>query len=153
MTDREVEVLVRVADAEVPAGRLWCHRRRGAESQTFRYAGEYLALPGAYELDPRLPLVEGALQTPVGRPMFGAFSDAAPDRWGRRLIGRAERRRVKRDGGTARSFGEADYLLGVRDDLGAEDDELDLMAPAFEHGASAEAARRAADDTPDRGQT
>ena len=54
---------------------------------------------------------------PPSRAIFGAFSDAAPDRWGRRLIGRAERRRVKREGGTAQSFGEADYLLGVRDDL------------------------------------
>lgn len=117
MADREVEVLVRVADANVLAGRLWCHRRRGIESQTFRYASEYLALPGAYELDPRLPLVEGAQQTPAGRAIFGALSDAAPDRWGRRLIDRAERRRVKREGRAARSFGEADYLLGVRDDL------------------------------------
>lgn len=117
MADREVEVTVRVARDDVLAGRLWCHRRRGVESQTFRYANEYLALPGAYELDPRLPLVEGSQQTPVGRAIFGAFSDAAPDRWGCRLIGRAERRRVKREGGAARSFGEADYLLGVRDDL------------------------------------
>jgi serine/threonine-protein kinase HipA len=117
MADREVEVLVQIDGTDELAGRLWCHRRRGVESQTFRYAASYLALPGAYELDPRLPLVEGAQQTPAGREIFGAFSDAAPDRWGRRLIGRAERRRVKREGGTARSFGEADYLLGVRDDL------------------------------------
>ena len=117
MADREVDVIVRLAQDDVLAGRLWCHRRRGVESQTFRYADDYLGLPGAYELDPRLPLVEGSQQTPAGRAIFGAFSDAAPDRWGRRLIGRAERRRVKREGGTARSFGEADYLLGVRDDL------------------------------------
>ena len=117
MADREVEVVVRVADADVLAGRLWCHRRRGKESQTFRYTSEYLGLPGAYELDPLLPMVEGSQQTPANRATFGAFSDAAPDRWGRRLIGRAERRRVKREGGTVRSFGEADYLLGVRDDL------------------------------------
>ena len=117
MADREVEVIVRVAGAEVLAGRLWCHRRRATESQTFAYAGEYLGLAGAYELDPLLPLVEGSQQTPANRAIFGAFSDAAPDRWGRRLIGRAERRRVKREGGAARSFGEADYLLGVRDDL------------------------------------
>lgn len=117
MADREVDVLVRVADDDVLAGRLWCHRRRGVESQTFRYSDGYLALPGAYEFDPRLPLVEGSQQTPANRAIFGAFSDAAPDRWGRRLIGRAERRRVKREGGTAHSFGEADYLLGVRDDL------------------------------------
>jgi serine/threonine-protein kinase HipA len=117
MADREVEVIVRVADADVRAGRLWCHHRRGTESQTFRYTGEYLGLAGAYELDPLLPLVEGSQQTPANRSIFGAFSDAAPDRWGRRLISRAERRRVKREGGTPRSFGEADYLLGVRDDL------------------------------------
>jgi serine/threonine-protein kinase HipA len=117
MADREVEVIVRVADADVLAGRLWCHRRRGTESQTFMYATEYLGLAGAYELDPLLPLVEGSQQTPANRAIFGAFSDAAPDRWGRRLIGRAERRRVKREGGAARGFGEADYLLGVRDDL------------------------------------
>jgi serine/threonine-protein kinase HipA len=117
MADREVEVIVRVAGADVLAGRLWCHRRRGTESQTFAYAGEYLGLADAYELDPLLPLVEGSQQTPANRAIFGAFSDAAPDRWGRRLISRAERRRVKREGGTARGFGEVDYLLGVRDDL------------------------------------
>jgi serine/threonine-protein kinase HipA len=117
MADREVDVILRVADADVLAGRLWCHRRRGTESQTFAYTGEYLGLAGAYELDPLLPLVEGSQQTPANRAIFGAFSDAAPDRWGRRLIGRAEHRRVKREGGTARGFGEADYLLGVRDDL------------------------------------
>jgi serine/threonine-protein kinase HipA len=87
MADHEVEVIVRVVDAEVLAGRLWCHRRRATESQTFRYASEYLGLPGAYELDPLLPLVEGSQQTPANRAIFGAFSDSAPDRWGRRLIG------------------------------------------------------------------
>ena len=117
MAEREVEVFVSFADADVLAGRLWCHRRRGTESQTFRYDTGYLGRAGAYELDPLLPLVEGSQQTPANREIFGAFSDSAPDRWGRRLIGRAERRRVRREGGTARSFGEADYLLGVRDDL------------------------------------
>lgn len=117
MADREVEVVVHVAGADVLAGRLWTHRRRGTEFQTFAYTGEYLGRHGAYELDPLLPLVEGSQQTPADRAIFGAFSDAAPDRWGRRLIGRAERRRVRREGGAARSFGEADYLLGVRDDL------------------------------------
>jgi len=49
--------------------------------------------------------------------MFGAFSDCAPDRWGRRLIQRDEEHRAQRDGSAERSFGEIDYLLGVRDDL------------------------------------
>jgi serine/threonine-protein kinase HipA len=113
----ETEVVVQIADADVLAGHLWSHRRRGIESATFGYATEYLARRDAYELDPALPLVAGQQQTPAGRPIFGAFSDCAPDRWGRRLIHRAEQQRVGREGGAARSFGEIDYLLGVRDDL------------------------------------
>lgn len=118
MADREVEVIVCLADGSEPvAGRLWSHRRRGVESQTFRYAAEYLGNELAYALDPLLPLVEGPLQTPAGRVTFGAFSDCAPDRWGRRLIARVQAKDSKRHGQAAKSIGEADYLLGVRDDL------------------------------------
>jgi serine/threonine-protein kinase HipA len=112
-----VEVVVQIGREDVLAGRLWSHRRRGAESATFAYDTGYLARPDAYALDPALSLVAGQQQTPAGRAMFSAFSDCAPDRWGRRLIARAERQRVQREGGAERSFGEIDYLLGVRDDL------------------------------------
>ena len=113
----EVDVVVQIAGEDVLAGRLWSHRRRRAESATFSYATEYLAHRDAYELDPLLPLAAGPHQTAADRPTFGAFSDCAPDRWGRRLIHRAERHRVDREGGAERGFGEIDYLLGVRDDL------------------------------------
>jgi serine/threonine-protein kinase HipA len=117
MAEREVEVTVRIGEDEVLAGRLWSHLRRDTESQTFSYDTDYLSQDGAYALDPLLPLFAGQQHTPAARAIFGAFSDSAPDRWGRRLIARSERKRVKREGGTARSFGEIDYLLGVRDDL------------------------------------
>ncbi|MFI5004244.1 MAG: type II toxin-antitoxin system HipA family toxin [Solirubrobacterales bacterium] len=117
MAEITVEVLVQIAGEDVLAGRLWSHRRRAAESATFAYATNYLARHDAYELDPALPLVAGTQQTPAGRAIFGAFSDCAPDRWGRTLIHRAERERVRREGGAERSFGEIQYLLGVRDDL------------------------------------
>jgi len=117
MAEPAVEVVAQIGGEDVPAGRLWSHRRRGTESTTFAYDSDYLARPDAYELDPALSLVAGQQQTPAGRAMFGAFSDCAPDRWGRRLIARAERQRVRREGGAERSFGEIDYLLGVRDDL------------------------------------
>ena len=116
MADLEVEVFVQIAGEDVFAGRLWTHRRR-SESQTFVYTPEYLERPDAYALDPVLPLVAGQQQTANAQPTFGAFSDSAPDRWGRRLIARSEKRRAKRDGTAERSFGEIDYLLGVRDDL------------------------------------
>jgi serine/threonine-protein kinase HipA len=117
MADREVEVVVQIGGEDVPAGRLWGHRRRGVESQTFSYSREYLTRDGAYELDPVLPLLEGPQQTPEGRLIFNAFSDCSPDRWGRKLIKRAERRRAEREKKTERSFGETELLLGVRDDL------------------------------------
>ncbi len=117
MADTEVEVVVQIGGEDIPAGRLWSHRRRRSESVTFSYAPEYLAHRDAYELDPMLPLVAGAQQTPVGRAIFGAFADCAPDRWGRRLMQRAEHRRASHERGAERSFGEIDYLLGVRDDL------------------------------------
>ena len=113
----EVEVLVQIGGEDLLAGRLWSHRRRAVESATFSYAPEYLAHRDAYELDPALPLSAGAQQTPVGRAIFGALSDCAPDRWGRRLMQRAEHRRAGHGQGVERSFGEIDYLLGVRDDL------------------------------------
>ncbi len=117
MADRVVDVAVEIGGEDVLAGRLWSHRRAASESATFAYATDYLARPGAYALDPALPLVSGQQQTPQGRALFGAFGDCSPDRWGRRLIDRAEEHRVEREGGTGRSRGEIDYLLGVRDDL------------------------------------
>jgi serine/threonine-protein kinase HipA len=117
MADLEVDVVVQIGGEDVLAGRLWAHRRRGTESATFSYAAEYLARRDAYELDPVLALSTGQQQTPLGRSTFGAFSDCAPDRWGRRLIQRAEQRRVRHETDAERSFGEIDYLLGVRDDL------------------------------------
>lgn len=113
MAERVVDVVV----GDIETGRLWSHRRGRTESQTFRYLPSYLERPDAYALDPALPLAEGPLQTPAARALFGAFSDSAPDRWGRVLIARRERQRA-RDAGVAQSdLGEADLLLGVRDDL------------------------------------
>lgn len=112
-----VDVIVQIAAVDILAGRLWSHRRGRSESATFRYEQDYLAHPDAYELDPALPLSMGSHQTPADRATFGAFSDCAPDRWGRRLIGRAEKKSARREGRPERSFGEFDLLLGVRDDL------------------------------------
>jgi serine/threonine-protein kinase HipA len=113
----EVAVYVTVGERNLLAGRLYPHRRRGVESASFGYEDRYLADPDSYALDPALPLVTGSLQTPVGRALFGAFSDCAPDRWGRALIARTEAARARLAGTAMRSLSEADILLGVRDDL------------------------------------
>ncbi|WP_218063937.1 type II toxin-antitoxin system HipA family toxin [Arthrobacter wenxiniae] len=98
------------------AGTLWFHHR-GKQSATFRYAEEYLAEKGSYALDPALPLGTGVFQTRPGQAMFNAFSDGAPDRWGKNLLRREERDRAERTSSTPRTLLPADFLLGVRDDV------------------------------------
>ncbi|MGH2880095.1 MAG: type II toxin-antitoxin system HipA family toxin [Solirubrobacteraceae bacterium] len=117
MAETTVEVIVQIAAEDLLAGRLWAHRRGATESATFAYANDYLTSDGAYALDPGLPLVHGAQQTAADAAIFGCFSDCAPDSWGRRLIQRGETLRARDAQETERSIGEADYLLGVRDDL------------------------------------
>lgn len=99
------------------AGSLWTHRRRTAESASFAYAENYLGTPSAYALDPGLALRAGIQQTRNGQALFAAFSDSAPDRWGRNLIKRLESKRAQQAGTAPRSLSEIDFLLGVRDDL------------------------------------
>lgn len=117
MADQPIEVVIELAGEDVLAGRLYAHRRRGSESASFVYETAYLGRPDAYALDPAMPLTQGTLQTAVGLQMFRAFADSAPDRWGRRLIARAEQQRAAAERTTPRSLGEIDFLLGVRDDL------------------------------------
>jgi len=113
----EVQVYVSIDGRDVLAGILYSHRRRATESATFTYASEYLATRGAYPLDPELPLRIGSHQTRVGRPLFGALTDCAPDHWGRTLITRREAALARDEQRAARALGEIDVLLGVRDDL------------------------------------
>lgn len=112
-----IDVHVEIDGRDVLAGTLYAHRRRATESASFAYDSSYLAHPGAYALDPLLPLTTGAHQTGAGRALFGAFSDCAPDRWGRTLVKRREAAIAREEGRAVRSLGEVDYLLGVRDDL------------------------------------
>lgn len=114
-----VEVWVSIGGVDVRAGTLYPHRRRGGstESASFTYLDEYLANPRAHSLEPGLPLEAGAHQSAIGHPMFGAFGDSAPDRWGRTLVTRREIAQARVEAREPRSLGEVDYLLGVRDDL------------------------------------
>lgn len=116
MMDRQVVVHVDLAGTPVPAGRLWVRVRRGKESASFEYDPRWLGHPGRFSLEPALALGPGPFHTPAGKSLFGALGDSAPDRWGRVLIRRAERRRAERAGETPRTLGEFDYLLRVDDE-------------------------------------
>lgn len=88
--------------------------RRGRLTASFSYDREYLALPGAYAVDPALHLTMGAWPLPQGIPR--AFSDAAPDRWGRNLIARRIRAQASAIGEPGPTLDDRDYLLGVSDE-------------------------------------
>lgn len=115
MSDRELLVYVDLAGVAHFVGRLWSRRARNRESATFEYDADWLASPARFALEPALMLGGGPQHTPQGRALFGAFGDSAPDRWGRNLIQRDERRRAQAEGRAPRSLGEVDFLLGVGD--------------------------------------
>jgi serine/threonine-protein kinase HipA len=115
VSDRELLVFVDLAGDPHFVGRLWVRRSRTRESATFEYDADWLASPSHFALEPALILGSGPQHTQQGRALFGAFGDSAPDRWGRNLIQRQERRRAATEARAPRSLGEADYLLGVSD--------------------------------------
>jgi serine/threonine-protein kinase HipA len=97
-------------------GRLWARTRAGRESATFEYDRTWLAHPDRFSLEPALKLGPGPFHTAADKPLFGAIGDSAPDRWGRALIRRAERRLAERQGTAPRTVREIDYLLRVDDE-------------------------------------
>jgi len=96
-------------------GRLWTAFARGRETATFEYDATWLNRPERFALEPALMLGPGPFYTPAGQALFGALGDSAPDRWGRNLVARAERRRAAAEGRRPRTLRESDYLLGVSD--------------------------------------
>jgi len=113
--ERETWVYIDLDCAPVLVGRLWSRMRRGRESASFQYDEGWLQNPARFALEPALTLGVAAHHTPAGKALFGALGDSAPDRWGRTLMGRAERRAAGEEERTARSLTEIDYLLRVND--------------------------------------
>src|SRR6266436_5779756 len=114
--DKEVFVYVDLQGTPHLVGRLWARMRKDRESATFEYDQSWLAHPDRFSLEPALKLGPGPFHTPSDKPLFGAIGDSAPDRWGRVLMRRAERRRAEREGQTPRTVREIDYLLLVDDE-------------------------------------
>ena len=111
--DREIEVHIDWGGAIRPVGRLWARAKGARQTCSFAYDPAWLGLAGAFSLDPNLPLVRGDAHWHGG--LFNAFSDPAPDRWGRNLMGRRERRQAKLEGRAPRTLLEADFLMLVED--------------------------------------
>ncbi|MEZ4753745.1 MAG: type II toxin-antitoxin system HipA family toxin [Bdellovibrionota bacterium] len=115
MVEREVFVHIDLNGSPVLVGRLWTRVRGRKESSTFEYDSNWLERPDKFSLEPALILSSGAFHTGGDKAIFGAIGDSAPDRWGRALMRRAERRRAKDAKEAPRTLFEVDYLLMVND--------------------------------------
>ena len=114
--DQEALVYVDLDGTPHLMGRLWARVRKNKESATFEYDQTWLQHPARFSLEPALQLGPGPFHTPADTPMFGAIGDSAPDRWGRSLMRRMERRRAEREGGAPRTLQEIEFLLLVDDE-------------------------------------
>lgn len=117
--ERELDIHIDWQGETVPVGRLWARSKGARETATFEYDRGWLARPHGFALDPNLPLRSGQFHTAGG--LFNAFTDPAPDRWGRNLLLRRERRAARAEGRAPRTLLDADFLLLVEDEtrLGA----------------------------------
>jgi serine/threonine-protein kinase HipA len=113
--DRELLVYIDLDNKPLLVGRLWTRLRKGKESATFEYDKQWLSNPVAFSLEPALTLGPGPYHTQAGKALFGALGDSAPDRWGRVLMRRAERRRAEQEKNAPQTLAEVDFLLMVDD--------------------------------------
>jgi len=117
--ERRVFVYVDLDGVPHRVGRLWGRVRKNKEGGTFEYNDAWLQHPNRFSLEPALKLGPGPFHTSADMPMFGAIGDSAPDRWGRALMRRMERRRAEHEGQAPRTLHEMDYLLLVDDEARA----------------------------------
>lgn len=113
--DRKVCVSIDLEGQTHLVGTLWARQNRGRESASFEYSKDWLANPKRFSLEPALQIGRGAFHTQNTQRIFGAFGDSAPDRWGRMLIQRLERRNAREDNRPPKTIFEIDYLLKVGD--------------------------------------
>ena len=111
--ERELLVFMELAGETVSVGRLWTRTRGARETASFEYDPSWLARRDAFGLEPMLPPGRGPFHT--DRPVFNAFTDAAPDRWGQTLMRRNERRRAHAEGRQPRALRAWGRPVSVRD--------------------------------------
>jgi serine/threonine-protein kinase HipA len=95
-------------------GRLWVRASGARQTATFEYDKAWIGHPEAFSIDPALPLAQGQYHKAGG--LFNAFTDAAPDRWGRNLMMRRERHQARKEGRAPRTLLDPDFLLLVEDE-------------------------------------
>ncbi len=96
-------------------GELGYESLRGTDSYGFCLNEEWLRTQGGLFLSADLNNYSGVQYTTGGGDIFGCFSDALPDRWGRTLLNRREQILAQEEKRPLRRLTSFDYLLGIDD--------------------------------------
>ena len=96
-------------------GELGYESLRGSDSYTFKFSDQWLGKYRSIFLSADLNNYPGQQYTQPGKDIFGCFSDALPDRWGRTLLNRREQVLAEMEHRPLRHLSSYDYLIGLDD--------------------------------------
>lgn len=96
-------------------GELGYESLRGSDSYSFKFCDDWLKKHGDLFLSDDLNNYPGQQFTLPDKDMFGCFSDALPDRWGRTLMLRREQIAAKEENRSVRRLSSFDFLTGIDD--------------------------------------
>lgn len=96
-------------------GELSYESLRGSDSYGFKFNEEWLKKHGSLFLSEDLNNYPGQQYTQPGKDIFGCFSDALPDRWGRTLLNRREQILAGEEKRPIHRLSSYDYLTGIDD--------------------------------------
>ena len=102
-------------NAPMQVGELGYESLRGSDSYAFKFDNNWLRQYGSLFLSADINNYPGQQYTQPGRDIFGCFSDALPDRWGRLLLNRREQIMAAEEQRSIRKLSSFDYLIGIDD--------------------------------------
>lgn len=98
-----------------PIGELGYESLHGSDSYSFEFCENWLRNHGDLFLSDDLINYPGRQYTQPGKDIFGCFSDALPDRWGRTLLLRREQIAASDEKRPVSRLSSFDYLTGIDD--------------------------------------
>ena len=96
-------------------GELGYESLRGSDSYAFKFDNGWLQRHSDILLSEDVNNYPGQQFTQPGKDIFGCFSDALPDRWGRTLLNRREQIAASEENRPIRRLSSFDYLMGIDD--------------------------------------
>ena len=102
-------------ESPILIGELGYESLRGSDSYAFKFDNYWLSKYGSILLSADLNNYSGWQYTKPENDIFGCFSDALPDRWGRTLLTRREELQAREEKRAVRKLSSFDFLIGIDD--------------------------------------